>query len=66
MNTLLQECVPARTDETRWMVGGRHAGKLAARLENAAMDVPVQYAAETAFLGLSEGRDAALAEVVGW
>ena len=45
MTTLLKECVQAKTNETRWMVGGTNHGKMAGATENGAQeagDVPVQ------------------------
>ena len=46
MNTLLKECVQAKTNETRWMVGGTNYGKAVGAAENRvqkAGDVPVRY-----------------------
>ena len=63
MNTLLKECVQAKTNETRSMVGGTNHGKEAGVTEIMARktgDVPVHDVAEKALPGLSEGavRDA--------
>ena len=58
MTTLLKECVQAKTNETRWMVGGTNHGKMAGAAESGAQeagDVPVQDAPERALPGLSEG-----------
>ena len=51
MNTSLKECVQAKTNENRWMVGGTTRQERAGATENGAqerMDVGVQDGAETA------------------
>ena len=58
MNTLLKECVQAKTNETRWMVGGTNHEKAAGATEIRALkfgDVPVQDVPDKALPGLSEG-----------
>ena len=58
MTTLLKECVQAKINETRWMVGGTNHVKMAGATENRAQkagDVGVQDVAEKALPGLSEG-----------
>ena len=57
-SNLLKECVQAKINEIRSMMGGRHPGKSAAPTENGSRkfgDVPVQDPAKKELLGLIEG-----------
>ena len=69
MDTSLKECVQAKSNETRWMVGGTTRRERAGLTENGtqtAMDVGVQDAAERRSQSLGRGADAALAEAGAW
>ena len=69
MNTLLKECVQAKSNETRSMVGGttrREKGRCEENGAQAAMDVGGRTRQKQRCQSLGRGADAVLTRVVAW